>query len=334
VVDGTGGRIDDAMHQRLEPFRGDLLAHCYRMLGSVHDAEDAVQETMLRAWRAADSYDPSRASLRTWLRRIATNLCLTALEGRSRRPLPSGLGPAGDDPRAALVPSLDVPWLQPFPDVRLGDPADAAQQRAGLRLALMAALQVLPPRQRAALVLREVLQVPAAEAAHILDTTEAAVNSSLQRARAALREADPTWENLHEPADPAERQVIERYVAAFEAADVPALTRLLADDVALEMPPVDLWLSGSIHYAAFLDRVFEMRGPGWRLLVVESNGSSGLAAYAPDAGSGTLRAHSIQLFEVRGRLIHRCVAFVDPSLFALYGLPAQLPPEAPAERPA
>jgi RNA polymerase sigma-70 factor (ECF subfamily) len=308
--------------ERHEVFRGDLLALCYRMLGSVEEAEDLVQETLLRAWRAADRYDPQRASLRTWLHRIATNACLSALEGRPRRPLPSGLGPAGDDPQAPLVPSVDIPWLQPFPDARLGDPAAVAQQRAGLRLALVAALQLLPARQRAALVLREVLQLPAAEVAEALGSSVASVNSSLQRARATLRAAGPTLEELREPADPDERAVIGRYLAAFEAADVPGLTRLLADDVVLEMPPVALWLVGRTHYREFMDRVFDMRGTGWRLLPVQANGSPALAAYAPDPATGGVRAHSLQVFAVRGGLIRRCVTFADPSVFGLFGLPA------------
>jgi len=311
--------------ERHEAFRGDLLAHCYRMLGSVEEAEDLVQETLLRAWRAADRYDPQRASLRTWLHRIATNACLTALEGRARRPLPSGLGAAGDDPHAPLTPSLDVPWLQPFPDARLGDPADAAQQRAGLRLALVAALQLLPARQRAALVLREVLQLPAAEVAEVLGSSVPSVNSSLQRARATLRDAGPVLEELHEPADPDERAVVERYLTAFEAADVPGLIRLLADDVVLEMPPVALWLAGRAHYREFMERVFAMRGTGWRLLPVPANGSAALAAYAPDPATGAVRAHSLQVFAVTGGLIRTCVTFADPTAFSRFGLPATLP---------
>jgi len=309
--------------ERLESFRGDLLAHCYRMVGSVQEAEDLVQETMLRAWRAVDRYDPRQASLRTWLHRIATNACLTALEGRARRPLPSGLGPAGD-PQAPLVPSLDVPWLQPFPDARLGDPADAALQRAGLRLAFVAALQLLPPRQRAALVLREVLQLPAAEVAQILGSSVASVNSSLHRARATLREAGPTVEELREPADPTERAIVERYLAAFEAADVSGLTRLLADDVALEMPPVALWLAGRTHYREFMERVFTMRGPGWRGRLVQAAGGTALATYAPDPATGGVRAHSLQVFTVADGLIRLCVTFADPTLFRLFELPANL----------
>jgi RNA polymerase sigma-70 factor, ECF subfamily len=308
--------------ERHEAFRGDLLAHCYRMLGSVHEAEDLVQETLLRAWRAADRYDPQKASLRTWLHRIATNACLTALEGRARRPLPSGLGPAGDDPQVPLVPSPEIPWLQPFPDARLGDPADAVQQRAGLRLALIAALQLLPPRQRAALVLREVLQLPAAEVALVLDASVASVNSSLQRARATLRDAGPALDELREPADPTERAVVDRYLAAFEAADVPGLTRLLSDDVVMEMPPVDLWLAGRGHYREFMERVFAMRGPGWRLFPVQANGSTALAAFAPDATTGGHRPHSLQVFEVTDGVIRRCVTFADPAVLDLFALPS------------
>jgi RNA polymerase sigma-70 factor (ECF subfamily) len=309
-----------------EAFRGDLLAHCYRMVGDVAEAEDLVQETLLRAWRAADRFDPVRASLRTWLHRIATNVCLTALEGRARRPLPSGLGAPGDDPQVPLTPALDIPWLHPFPDARLGDPADAAQQRAGLRLALVAALQLLPARQRAALVLREVLQLPAAEVAEALDTSVASVNSSLQRARATLATAGPVLENLREPADPDERAVVERYLTAFEAADIPALTRLLAADVVLEMPPVPLWLHGRTHYREFIERVFVMRGPDWHLLPISANGSPALAAYAP----GTGQAHSLQVFEVADGLIRRNVTFADPGLFSLFGLPRALSPAGEA----
>jgi RNA polymerase sigma-70 factor (ECF subfamily) len=306
-----------------ESYRGDLLAHCYRMLGSFDDAEDLVQETLLRAWRAADQYDPHRASVRTWLHSIATNACLTALKARRRRPLPSGLGPRGTDPGAPLVPSLEVAWLHPFPDDRLGDPADAVVQRANLRLALVAALQLLPPRQRAALLLCEVLQLSASEVADVLGTSVASVNSLLQRARATVRAADLALDGLREPSDPAERAVVDRYALAFQSADVPALTRLLADDVVLEMPPVNLWLQGREHYGQFMDRVFLMRGTGWLVVPVMVNGGPGIAAYAPDpaARDGALRAHSLQTFRVERGLIRHTVAFVDPSFFAWFDLP-------------
>ncbi|WP_346433970.1 RNA polymerase subunit sigma-70 [Nonomuraea composti] len=239
------GRQDAAMTLSgadVEPFRGELVAYCYRMVGSFHEAEDLAQETVLRAWKARERYDPARASVRTWLYRIATNVCLTALEGRARRPLPSGLGAPSDDPGAPLAPAFDIPWLQPFPDARFD--VDA---RAGLRLALVAAMQTLPPRQRAVLVLREVLDFTAAEVAGQLGTTVPAVNSALQRARAALADAGESADlaEVGEPDDPKVREVIERYMRAFERADVPALVRLLTDDAVLEMPPVPLWYRGS-----------------------------------------------------------------------------------------
>jgi RNA polymerase sigma-70 factor (ECF subfamily) len=335
MSDAAVDAVDDPAHARLEEYRGDLLAHCYRMLGSYDEAEDLVQETLLRAWRAADQYDPQRASLRTWLHTVATNACLTALRGRSRRPLPSGLGPRGLDAEAPLVPSLDVPWLQPFPDLRLGDPADTAIQRAALRLAVVAALQLLPPRQRATLLLREVLQLPAAEVAQILDSSVASVNSSLQRARATLRGSGVVVDQLREPSDPTERAVVDRYMAAFEAADVDGLARLLADDVVLEMPPVDLWLEGRDHYRQFMERVFRMRGPGWFVVPVPANGGPGVAAYAPDPESpGDVRAHSLQTFVVRGGLIRRSVAFVEPAYFRWFGLPLRATPTLASDRTA
>jgi len=222
--------------RRIDPHRRELLAHCYRMLGSVHDAEDLVQETMLRAWRSRDQYDEGRASVRTWLYRIATNACLTSLQGKGRRPLPSGLGVPSDDPTEPLTPGREVSWLQPFPDALLGDhddPAAVLAARGSMRLALIAALQFLPARQRAVVILRDVLDYSAAETAVILETTATAVNSSLQRARARLGAVAPLEDELDEPADAARRELLDRYVAAFENADVAQLTRLLTDDAVL-----------------------------------------------------------------------------------------------------
>ena len=170
------------------------------------------------------------------------------------------------------------------------------------------------------MVLREVLQLSAAEVAEALDTSVASVNSSLQRARATLREAGPSMDELQEPADPEERAVVERYLAAFEAGDVPGMIRLLADDVVLEMPPVPLWLVGREHYREFMEHVFARRGTGWRMVPVPANGSVGLAAYAPDPAGGGVRPHSLQVFEARDGLIVRCVTFADPSVFVLFGL--------------
>ena len=304
----------------LEPHRGELVAYCYRMLGSFHEAEDLAQETMLRAWRARDRYDPARASVRTWLYRIAANACLSALEGRARRPLPSGLGAPSDDPGVPLTPALDIPWLQPFPDAQY-----ETGTRADLRLALVAAMQFLPPRQRAVLVLREVLEFSAAEVAAQLEMTVAAVNSALQRARAAIADAVPPDE-VREPGDPGARAVIERYVRAFEAADVPALVRLLADDAILEMPPVPLWYRGSRDYGLFMDRVFRMRGGGWMARPLTANGQPAFAAYAPEPGGGT-RLHTLQVFTVTGGRVTRNVVFADPRVFEAFQLPVQVSAE-------
>jgi RNA polymerase sigma-70 factor (ECF subfamily) len=295
------------------PFRRELLVHCYRMLGSPHDAEDLLQETLLRAWRAADSYDADRASLRTWLYRIATNACLNALESRTSRPLPSGIGERFDDPDAAFAPGLEVPWLMPFPT----DPAAAAVERSRLRLALVAALQLLPARQRAALILREVLDVPAAEVADALGMTTAAVNSALQRARARLADVgvdpDAGVDAPHE-----QRAVVERYVAAFERADVSALTALLADEVVLEMPPMWNWYVGPADYAGFMDRVYRTRGTDWRSVPLWANGEAGFAAYRDGA------LHTVQLLTVsRGRVL-RTTVFQDDDVFALFDLSPRL----------
>ncbi|HEX6857919.1 MAG TPA: RNA polymerase subunit sigma-70 [Streptosporangiaceae bacterium] len=302
----------------LEPYRGELVAFCYRMLGSFHEAEDLAQETMLRAWKARERYDPARASVRTWLYRIATNACLSALDGRARRPLPSGLGAPSEDPAAPLTPAFDIPWLQPFPEARFD-----VGMRADLRLALAAALQFLPPRQRAVLVLREVLEFSAAEVAAQLGTTVPAVNSALQRARAALADTGDAGE-VTEPDDPRGRAVIDQYVRAFEAADVPALVRLLADEVVLEMPPVPLWYVGSRDYGLFMRRVFGMRGPGWVVRRLTANGQPALAAYAPEPGGGH-RLHSLQVVTVTGGRVTRNVVFADPHLFEAFDLPAKVP---------
>ncbi|HVV21791.1 MAG TPA: sigma-70 family RNA polymerase sigma factor [Pseudonocardiaceae bacterium] len=300
-----------------EPYRGELVAYCYRMTGSFHEAEDVAQETIVRAWQARDRYDPGRASVRTWLYRIATNACLTALEGRARRPLPSGLGPASDNPGAPLAPAADIPWLEPFPDARYD-----TGTRTDMRLALVAAVQVLPPRQRAVLVLREVLRFSAAEVAAQLGVTAAAVNSALQRARAALTDVADIGE-IAEPDDPEVRAVVQRYVRAFEAADVAGLVRLLTDDAVLEMPPVPLWYRGSRDYGLFMRRVFDMRGTGWRMRRLTANGQPALAAYAPEPGGGH-RLHTLQVLTVTAGRVGCNVVFADPGVFALFDLPSRI----------
>ena len=314
----------DDFTARTDPFRRELLAHCYRMLGSVHDAEDLLQETLLRAWRAYDRYDPHRAALRTWLFRIATNACLTAIEQRSRRPLPSGLGaPPSGDPEQPLIRGEEVPWLQPIPDAMLCDPAGALLSRASLRLAFVAALQFLPARQRAVLILREVLDWPAADVAAALDMTTAAVNSALQRARARLGEATLSQDQIAEPADSYQRAQIERYAVAFENADLAGLEKLLADDVVLEMPPFLNWYAGREAYIRFIARAFTLRGTNWRMVPVHANCQPALAAYTR-AGNGGYALHSLQVFTVTESGISRNTSFQDQDVFSYFGLPAEI----------
>jgi len=309
-----------------EPYRRELLVHCYRMLGSVHDAEDLVQDTLLRAWRAYDSYDESRASLRTWLYRIATNACLTALAGRARRPLPSGLGAPTYSPEDPFAPGFEVPWLQPIPDGLLGPPPGVGNEPAsvrGLRLAIVAALQLLPARQRAVLILRDVLEWPATEVAAMLDLTPAAVNSALQRARARIREVGPREDDICEPV--AARAMVDRYVAAFENADLTALKRLLTDDVVMEMPPYLNWFVGPEDYTRFIARAFALRGTDWRCVPVGANGQPAVAAYVrPPGGVHTL--HTLQIFTVRPGGVAHTIVYQDPVVFGLFDLPATISP--------
>src|SRR5271168_89631 len=232
---------DDFIEQAA-PFRAELIAHCYRMLGSVHDAEDLVQETYLRGWRGYQSFE-ERAALRTWLYRIATTACLRALENRARRVLPAGLGNGSVDPDADLdANGGGYRWLEPLPDALT--PETAVTARQSVRLAVATALQELPARQRAVLILRDVVQFSAAEVAELLETTPSAVNSALQRARAHLADVAPSEEDAVEPDDAQRRELLDRYCAAFENADLAALTELLQTDVRLEMPPLPVWFTG------------------------------------------------------------------------------------------
>jgi RNA polymerase sigma-70 factor (ECF subfamily) len=327
--------VKDDFERQADPFRRELLAHCYRMLGSVHEAEDLVQETMLRAWRSYHRFDDQRASLRTWLYRIATNACLTALTSASRRVLPSGLGAPADDPEQPLVPAFDVPWLQPIPDTLLGaaldDPVATLAVRGSVRLAFIAAIQYLPARQRAILILRDVLAFSAVEVADILATTPAAVNSGLQRARARLEGVSVGEDRIEEPSDPTSRSLIDQYVAAFESADVPALTRLLTDQVVLEMPPVPLWFIGRGQYREFIARVFRLRGRDWRMVPTAANGQPAVGAYCLGE-QGAFEAHTLQVFSLSPSGISRNVVFQDPHLFELFGLPLTVGGDSAATR--
>jgi len=306
-------------------FRGELLAHCYRMLGSAEEAEDMVQETYLRAWRSYAGFE-GRSSVRTWLYRIATNACLTALERRGRRPLPSGLGAPSGDPETPVVAGPEMPWLQPLPGALLAaeraDPASVTASRAGIRLAFVAALQHLSARQRAVLILRDVLEWPAAQVADLLGTTTTAVNSGLRRARAQLAQALPAEDELAEPAEPDRRALLDRFAAALENADVTALAQLLAEDVALEMPPALTWFTGRPAVVAFTASQLLTEPGELRLVPVTANGQPAFAVYRRDSGTA-YHAHALQVLTVTATGIARIVAFTDPGLFTSFGLPAR-----------
>ena len=322
AVDDTGFTRDT------EPYRRELLSHCYRMLGSVHDAEDLVQETYLRAWRSYGGFE-GRSSVRTWLYQIATNACLTELGRRGRRVLPSGLHEPEPDP--AVYPELagvGVRWLQPAPDALVtpdsADPANVVAARDGLRLALIASLQYLPPRQRAVLVLRDVLAFSAAEVAVMLGTTTVSVKSALQRARARLREAAPAAERLTEPGESRARALLREYIAAFENADAAALERLLLADATIEAPPLGTWFSGRATCVPFLrDRV--MGAPGdWRMFPTRANGQPAAAVYFRGPG-GTHQPYGICVLTVTGDGIKSIQSFGDPALLPLFGFGPELP---------
>jgi RNA polymerase sigma-70 factor (ECF subfamily) len=305
-----------------EPFRRELLAHCYRMLGSVQDAEDLVQETYLRAWRSYGGFE-GRSSVRTWLYQIATNRCLTELAKRSRRVLPSGLHGPEPDPGAHLEEAgAEVMWLQPVADAMVipdsADPAAIVAAREGLRLALIASLQYLPPRQRAVLVLRDVLAFPAAEVAVMLGTTTVSVKSALQRARARLEERAPAADEITEPTSPRARALLDQYIAAFENADAAALERLLLADATLEATPLRTWFAGRKTCVPFL-RDHLLGSPGdWRMLATSANGQPAAAAYTRDQ-HGKYQPYGICVLTVTGAGIRRISSFGDPGLVTVFG---------------
>jgi RNA polymerase sigma-70 factor (ECF subfamily) len=307
---------------RTEPFRRELLGHCYRMLGSLHDAEDVVQETYLRAWRAYGAFE-ERSSVRTWLHRIATNACLTALERRGRRVLPSGLTGPSDDPYAPPVPAgPEVSWVQPFPDALVaGDPAAVVVEREDLRLALIASLQHLPARQRAVLLLRDVLTFPAADVAAVLDISVPAVKSALQRARARLEEVAPSAESLAEPAEPRARALLDRYIAAFENADADAFEEVLRADAALEVVGSRTWFSGLRTCLPYLTNPQVLGAPGdWRMVPTRANGQPAAVAYLRGP-SGAHEAFGVAVLTVAEDGIGRIVVFADPALVTAFGFP-------------
>jgi RNA polymerase sigma-70 factor (ECF subfamily) len=326
AVTGTDWLDSDDFERLTGPFREELLAYCYRMLGSVQDAEDQVQETLLRAWRSYGGFE-GRSSMRTWLYRIATNVCLRALENRDRRPLPSGLGAPAHEAHTPLgTPRAEVPWLEPIPDALFGtapaDPAAVVVSRTSMRLALIAALQYLPPRQRAVLILRDVLRWRAAEVAGLLGVSTVAVNSLLQRARTQLELAAPAEDTIREPARAADRELVGRYAAAFENADLTALVDLLREDAVLEMPPLPGWFRGRGAIARFLGAHVLGRPGEFRMIPTAANGQPAFAAYARESHGYT--AHGICVLTLTGPEVSRIVSFNDPGLFAVFGFASRL----------
>jgi len=311
---------------RLEPHRGELTGYCYRMLGSPFEAEDAVQETLIRAWRGLDRFE-GRAQLRSWLYRIATNVCLDMLDGRQRRARPMDLGPAAEPDPALLNTLPETTWIQPIPDGLLapeGDPADVAVARETIRLAFVAALQHLPPRQRATLILCEVLRWKATEVAELLETSVASVNSALQRARATLAAADLDADPV--PLDAIDAALLARYVAAFEQYDIEALTSLIREDAIQSMPPFDMWLRGR-------DDIFTWWwGPGIgckgsRVLPAGSaNGAPAFGQYKPSPGGDGYDPWALQVLRLSpAGGIAELTFFLDTeTLFPLFGLPPRL----------
>jgi RNA polymerase sigma-70 factor (ECF subfamily) len=307
----------------LEPLRGPLTGYCYRMLGAAGEVDDAVQETLLRAHRNLHRHDASRASLSTWVHSIATNVCLDLLRGARRRALPWDLGPAATSGElGAPLPASQ--WVEPLADSRLrhvADPAELAVRRESVRLAFVAALQWLPPRQRAALVLRDVLGFSAAETAQILDCSVAAANSALQRARATLEEHRPAPADTPDPDDAEQRRLLRDYVDAFESHDVDRLIGLLADDVRSGMPPFLWWLHGPASIGAALEAGAEYCADDRMLPGAPANGCLTIGQYRPDA-DGVLRPFALLLLEVRGNRIAEIVTYLGAGeRFAEFGLP-------------
>ena len=314
----------DTIELQLETHRRELTGYCYRMLGSGFEAEDAVQETMVRAWRGIEQFE-GRSALRSWLYRIATNVCLDMVNGPQRRARPMDLSPSGTAD-AVLAPGLpESTWVQPVADDRVlpetGDPAELAAARETIRLAFVAALQHLPPRQRAVLILREVLRWQASEVAELLDTSVASVNSALQRARATLGTVD------HERAGPPkvddrQRELLARYVDAFERYDMDSLVALLHEDATFSMPPHPLWLQGPVEVVRWL----EGQGAGCRgsrLLAASANGCAAFGSYKP-AGPGVLEPFALQVIEISGDRISGWHNFLYPELFPAFGFPPRL----------
>ncbi|MCX5061002.1 sigma-70 family RNA polymerase sigma factor [Streptomyces sp. NBC_00452] len=332
MSDGTATTTTD-LDVRLEKHRVELTGYCYRMLGSSFEAEDAVQDTMVRAWRSYEKFE-GRSSLRSWLYRIATNVCLDMLTAGNKRARPMDLSESTPLAQAALSPRPDNTWLEPMPDARVlpttDDPAEAAVAKESVRLAFMAALQQLPAKQRAVLILREVLAWRASEVAELLDTSVASVNSALQRARATLaeREDRATGAAVSDPLDAEQQKLLDRYVAAFEGYDMTALTALLHEDAVMTMPPFDLWLTGHDDIAGFMTTLGSAC-EGSRLVPVQVNGLPGFAQYKPDPDEGGYAPWAVQVLEISDGRLTGFHFFLDTKRwFPLFDLPLHLEAES------
>jgi RNA polymerase sigma-70 factor (ECF subfamily) len=330
MANGTAAPTD--LDSRLEAHRTELTGYCYRMLGSSFEAEDAVQDTMVRAWRSYDKFE-GRSSLRSWLYRIATNVCLDMLTAGNKRARPMDLTESTPLAQAALSPRPDNTWLEPMPDARVlpttGDPAEAAIAKESVRLAFMAALQQLPAKQRAVLILREVLAWKASEVAELLDTSVASVNSALQRARATLaaRQEPGAEAAVSDPLDEDQQKLLDRYVAAFEGYDMTALTALLHEDAVMTMPPFDLWLTGTRDITGFMTTLGAPCA-GSRLVPVQVNGLPGFAQYKPDPEKGGFTPWAVQVLEISDGRITGFHCFLDTQRwFPLFDLPLHLEAE-------
>jgi RNA polymerase sigma-70 factor (ECF subfamily) len=320
----------DAFLADAQRYRRELLAHCYRMTGSLHDAEDLVQETYLRAWKSYEGFE-GRSSIRTWLYRIATNTCLTALDGRQRRPLPSGLGAPNADPTADIAEHSEVTWLQPLPDAADEHPTDPSvivASRDSVRLAFVAALQHLSARQRAVLLLREVLQWKAAEVGEAIGASTAAVNSLLQRARAQLDDVQPSQDDdIAAPESPEAKDLLAKYISAFETYDMDELVKLFTDDAIFEMPPFDGWYQGPADIVTLSKVHCPAEGPGdMRFVSTTANGQPAAALYMLNRETGAHEAFQMHVLSVQPGGVSHVVAFhaVGNGLFERFGLPPTL----------
>jgi RNA polymerase sigma-70 factor, ECF subfamily len=319
---GDAGLAEDDFPTVADPFRRELFAHCYRMVGSVHDAEDLVQETYLRAWKSYHGFE-GRSSVRTWLYRIATNVCLTSLEGSNRRPLPTGLGAPSTQAGEPLVSNDEVLWLEPVPDSMIADPADQAASRDTIRLAFVAALQHLPPRQRAVLILRDVLKWRANEVAEALEISTAAVNSVLQRAHAQMEKAQLSVDSVVAPVADEHKELLEKYVTAFWEKDIDGIVALLKQDAVWEMPPFVGWYEGAENIGRLIDSQCPGERHGMRMLATSANGQPAYGLYMRQP-SGEFTPFHLQVLTITDGAVSHVGAFFDERLFETFGLPPVL----------